>query len=82
MKFRYFLSTLALLATSSGMMQAQPLSPPQTISIVDAGAIGDGETLNTEKIQSAIDRLAAKSGGTLVIPKGVFISGALFSNRV
>jgi len=47
-------------------------------SIVEFGAVGDGVTLNTSKIQSGIDELAAKGGGTLVIPKGVFLSGALF----
>ena len=52
----------------------------QTMRIVasEAGALGDGTTLNTEKIQSAIDQIATKGGGTLVIPKGVFLSGAIF----
>lgn len=48
------------------------------ISIADIGAIGDGSTLNTAKIQSAIDGLAAKGGGTVIVPRGVFVSGALF----
>jgi alpha-L-rhamnosidase len=47
-------------------------------SITNFGAIGDGTTLNTEKIQAAIDHLAGNGGGTLVISKGVFLSGALF----
>lgn len=52
---------------------------PQTRTpITDFGAIGDGKTLNTERIQSAIDKLSSKGGGTLVIPKGVFLSGAIF----
>ena len=42
------------------------------------GAVADSTTLNSEKIQAAIDQLAAKGGGTLVVPKGVFLSGALF----
>src|SRR5581483_9704782 len=49
-----------------------------TLSIATAGALADGTTLNTGKIQSAIDQLAAKGDGTLVIPKGVFLTGALF----
>jgi alpha-L-rhamnosidase len=53
-------------------------APINRISIVDAGAIGDGTTLNTENIQAAIDQLAVKGGGTLVVPKGVFLSGAIF----
>lgn len=49
-----------------------------TASIVESGAVADGVTLNTAKIQSAIDGLAAKGGGTLVVPKGVFLSSSIF----
>ena len=47
------------------------------VSITDCGAVRDGTTLNTEHIQAAIDQLAAKGGGMLVVPRGVFVSGAL-----
>jgi alpha-L-rhamnosidase len=47
------------------------------VSIADAGAVGDGQTLNTVVIQKTIDQLAANGGGTVVIPEGVFVSGAL-----
>jgi polygalacturonase len=47
--------------------------------ITEAGAIGDGATVNTKAIQTAIDQCAArKGGGTLVVPKGTFLSGAIF----
>lgn len=55
----------------------EPTTQTRT-SITDFGAIGDGKTLNTERIQSAIGELASKGGGTLVIPQGVFLSGAIF----
>lgn len=48
------------------------------LSATDAGAVADGSTLNTVKLQAAIDRLAAQRGGTLTIPAGTFLSGALF----
>ncbi|MDE1162258.1 MAG: glycosyl hydrolase family 28 protein [Acidobacteriaceae bacterium] len=48
------------------------------VSIAAKGAVGDGSTLNTAKIQAAIDELAHSGGGTLVIPQGVFLSGAIF----
>lgn len=48
------------------------------VSIAAAGAVGDGTTLNTATIQKAIDQLAADGGGTLVIPPGEFLSGAIF----
>lgn len=41
------------------------------------GAVADGKTLNTTAIQQAIDAAAA-AGGTVVIPKGVFLSGSVF----
>jgi polygalacturonase len=48
------------------------------LSITATGAVGDGVTLNTTAIQKAIDTLAAKHGGMLVIPKGEFLSGAIY----
>jgi alpha-L-rhamnosidase len=52
-------------------------SPQQTLKITATGAVGDGKTLNTIAIQDAIDRLVA-TGGLLVIPRGVFRTGALY----
>ncbi len=51
---------------------------PVQISVVDTGAVPDGKTLNTRSIQSAIDQLASNGGGTVIIPPGKFLSGALF----
>ncbi len=48
------------------------------LSITQSGAVGDGQTLDTNNIQAAIDQLSAKGGGTLTIPQGVFLSGAIF----
>lgn len=50
----------------------------QSISIIYHGAIADGKTVNTKAIQSVIDNLAITGGGTVVVPPGVFVSGALF----
>ena len=46
--------------------------------VTDFGAIGDGQTLNTKSIQNAIDEAANKGGGVIIIPKGRFLTGALF----
>jgi polygalacturonase len=46
--------------------------------ITDHGAISDGKTLNTKAIQSAIDFCAKAGGGSLVIPKGTFVTGSIF----
>jgi alpha-L-rhamnosidase len=48
------------------------------LPITDTGAVADGSTVNTRAIQAAIDRLAGQGGGTVVVPPGVFVSGALF----
>jgi polygalacturonase len=50
----------------------------QRFPITDRGAVGDGVTVNTRSIQAAIDSLSAAGGGVLVVPKGVFLSGALY----
>ncbi|MGH9605173.1 MAG: glycoside hydrolase family 28 protein [Terracidiphilus sp.] len=67
----------AVLAPVYRMVGQVPHTERQ-VSATDVGAVADGRTLNTEKLQAAIDRLAALQGGALVIPTGVFLSGALF----
>lgn len=53
-------------------------APARELLVTRSGAVADGATVNTRAIQSAIDQLAAKGGGTVVVPKGIFVSGALF----
>ena len=43
----------------------------------DMGIKGDGETLNTAAFQDAVDRIAASGGGTLVLPRGRYLSGSV-----
>ncbi|HMK38573.1 MAG TPA: glycosyl hydrolase family 28 protein [Bacteroidota bacterium] len=45
--------------------------------ITEFGAAGDGRTLNTAAIQNVIDSSAARGGGTVVVPAGVFVTGTL-----
>src|ERR1700712_3099973 len=45
--------------------------------ITDFGARPDGATINTKAIQAAIDHLASRRGGTVIVPQGTFVSGAL-----
>ena len=52
--------------------------PPSEALITHFGAVADGVTLNTKAVQAAIDHLAMRGGGTVVVPRGVFVSGALF----
>jgi alpha-L-rhamnosidase len=46
-------------------------------NITEHGAVGDGKTLNSKVIQAVIDE-CAKKGGTVVVPKGQFLTGSLF----
>lgn len=46
--------------------------------ITDYGVSTDSTKLQTKTIQDIIDKASANGGGTIVIPKGVYLSGALF----
>jgi polygalacturonase len=47
----------------------------------DYGAVGDGETLNTKAIQSAIDDCLAKGGGRVKFRKGQYLTGSVFIKK-
>jgi polygalacturonase len=69
-------------ATSFGSKSAD--ATPSTLKhyvITDYGAVADGTTLNTAAIQKAIDTATAAGGGVLEIPKGTFLSGAIFLKK-
>jgi polygalacturonase len=42
------------------------------------GAVGDGLSLDTRAVQSAIDSCAAQGGGTIYLPAGQYLTGSLF----
>lgn len=46
-------------------------------NVLHQGAVGDGKTLNTQSLQSAIDALHAKGGGQLYFPAGRYLTGSL-----
>lgn len=49
----------------------------KSYDITDYGAKDDGK-IYTENIQNAIDKAAREGGGVVVIPKGTYLTGALF----
>lgn len=53
----------------------EPQIPGNTVSIADFGAIADGLTLNTDAFRKAIEAVSAKGGGTVVIPRGIWLTG-------
>lgn len=68
---------LLLVAASSLLCVASSRAAAQYV-ITEHSAVGDGATVNTKAIQNAIDACAATGGGVIVVPKGTFLSGALY----
>ena len=46
--------------------------------ITEHGVSADSNIVQTVKIQRVIDQASVKGGGVIVVPKGTFLSGALF----
>ncbi len=55
----------------------EPQIPANTVTITDFGAVGDGLTLNTDAIHKAIEAVSSKGGGTVVIPRGTWLTGPI-----
>jgi exo-poly-alpha-galacturonosidase len=73
-----FISTLpAILLAISSAAQTGAKAPKRFV-ISDFGAIADARTVNTKAIQAVIDKCASAGGGVVVVPKGTFLSGAIF----
>jgi polygalacturonase len=54
-----------------------PQFPPHTFNIKDFGAVNDGVTLCTDAFRKAIDAATAKGGGKIVVPEGLWLTGAI-----
>lgn len=59
-----------------GMMATQDIGAKNVV-ITEYGAIADSTTLNTVAIQQAIDACAESGGGTVTVPTGIFMTGAI-----
>lgn len=55
-----------------------PVFPDRKFSVLDFGAKGDGKTDNTLAIKKAIETANARGGGHVVVPKGTFVTGAVY----
>jgi hypothetical protein len=53
----------------------EPVFPDHRESITDHGGVPDGVTLNTGAFAQAMDALTKKGGGTLAVPKGIWLTG-------
>lgn len=54
-----------------------PVFKKDTINITKLGAVGDGQKLNTEFINAAIQKQFAKGGGVVLVPKGLWLTGPI-----
>jgi polygalacturonase len=73
------ISTAGLLTVEGFEMPAvkEPVIPGNSVSIVDFGAVGDGQTLNTKAIADAIAEVSGKGGGKVIIPRGLWLTGPI-----
>lgn len=55
----------------------RPAIPARSASIVDFGAVNDGNTLCTQAFAEAIASLAKQGGGRVVVPAGVWYTGPI-----
>ncbi len=62
--------------SDASKIQLEDLGTPYTIT--DFGAVEDSSVIQTEIIQGVIDKASSEGGGVIIIPKGTFLSGALF----
>jgi len=56
---------------------ALPVIPDHQFSLADYKAKGDGKTMNTEAFKNAIAAVNAAGGGTLDVPAGTYLTGAI-----
>ena len=67
-------SLVALIATSCVIAS---IASAKTFNVRELGAKGDGTTFDTEAIQKALDDCGTAGGGTVLLPKGTYLSKPL-----
>lgn len=55
----------------------QPIFPDFQVSVKDFGGVSDGVALNTNAFVEAMDALAQKGGGSLIVPSGIWLTGPI-----
>ena len=56
---------------------SQATSQKKIYSVLNFGVKGDGQSLNTEAIQAAIDTVHQQGGGKLLFPHGTYLTGSI-----
>ncbi len=71
---KYFLAQTVILFVCAASCFAQLKS----YDITAYGGVGDGKTINTKALQSAIDACSAAGGGDVSVPTGIFLIGTVY----
>lgn len=67
-----------LFACTTRHMDASEKRAPQVFfNVLDYGAKADGKHLTTDAIQAAIDDCSGRGGGTVVFPRGSYLTGTI-----
>lgn len=78
---RSWLTAVSAASLAGAPLAAAPATTPapgtRIYNIVDFGAKGDGKTLDTHALQSAIDACNKDQGGTVIVPAGTFVIGTV-----
>ncbi len=69
---------LAVLVCSFNVTVVQAAGTSAFFDVTGHGAVADGKTLCTQAIQKAVDACHAAGGGTVYLPAGRYLSGAIF----
>lgn len=56
---------------------ARPIFPDRECVLTDFGAVSGGKISNTESFKKAIESCASAGGGRVVVPKGLWLTGAI-----
>jgi len=79
---RFLILAVLLPVFCAGQRQPLPVAllpkfKKDTVNILKFGALPDGNTLNTKNITAAIDAMAKKGGGVVLVPAGLWLTGPL-----
>lgn len=75
---RCFGPTLAIIACCCFTIYSWANSQGQWNVLREHGVRGDGNSLNTNALQQAIDKVSESGGGTLIFPAGTYLTGTLW----
>jgi polygalacturonase len=68
---------LAIVCAMAGSALAAAGTPSPLCNVRDTGAVGDGKHKDTAGIQASIDACAKAGGGTVLVPAGRYLTGAI-----